>query len=118
MTVPVSFGMGSVVSSGAAASATVVSAVDSVCILDKVSDGFTAAPVRKPAREPHLHGVLAACLRSFSRTLTADSRIKSIDRGNIIWYHIHALAVTEDSATVRTDTSAVNGVGGKSDAMR
>ena len=42
MTVPVSFGMGSVVSSGAAASATVVSAVDSVCILDKVSDGFTA----------------------------------------------------------------------------
>ena len=74
--------------------------------------------VRKPAREPHLHGVLAACLRSFSRTLTADSRIKSIDRGNIIWYHIHALAVTEDSATVRTDTSAVNGVGGKSDAMR
>ena len=74
--------------------------------------------LRKPAREPHLHGVLAACLRSFSRTLTADSRIKSIDRGNIIWYHIHALAVTEDSATVRTDTSAVNGVGGKSDAMR
>lgn len=74
--------------------------------------------MRKPAREPHLHGVLAACLRSFSRTLTADSRIKSIDRGNIIWYHIHALAETEDSATVRTDTSAVNGVGGKSDAMR
>ena len=42
MTGSVSFGMDSVVSSGAVVSVTVVSAVDSVCILDKVSDGFTA----------------------------------------------------------------------------
>ena len=43
MTVSFSFVMGSVVSSGAVVSVTVVSAVGSVCILDKVSAGFTAA---------------------------------------------------------------------------
>ena len=43
MTVSVSFGAGSVVSYGAAVSATVVSlAVGSVCMLDKVSASFNA----------------------------------------------------------------------------
>jgi len=40
-----------------------------------------------------------------------------IDKTYEIWYHQYALAVTEDSATVRTDTSAGYGVSGKSDAM-
>nr|DAN92827.1 MAG TPA: hypothetical protein [Caudoviricetes sp.] len=45
----------------------------------------------------------------FPRRLNIDSR-------HIQGYYKIALAVTEDSATLRSDMSAVYGVGGESDA--
>ena len=77
MSVSVSFGMGSVVSSGTVVSATVVFSVGSVCILDKVSDGFTAehALIRSASSRMMIFFMAFASLRVYG-TLIPVSPLK------------------------------------------
>ena len=94
MTGSVSFGMGSVVSSGTAVSATVVSlTVGSVCILDKVSAGFTAehALIRSASSRMMIFFMAFASLRVYGsekreKTPMCKNRICRFDGDGICEY--------------------------------
>ena len=93
MTVSVSFGMGSVVSSGAVVSATVVFSVGSVCILDKVYDGFTSehALIRSASSRMMIFFMAFASLRVYGsekreKTPMCKNRICRFDGDGICEY--------------------------------